>query len=116
MSWWIPAAMIGLSVLKGEQDKKNYKEQQRMNAEMMRYSPWTGMTPGQAQKPDQLGTTLQAGVSGLAMAQNAAAAQQQQQLLDAQINAWNQMQLNQEAGNPAAMTTMPGPWRTTPVG
>jgi hypothetical protein len=55
----------GLGFLKSGQDDAMAKKQNLLNAQIMRYSPWTGMHPNQTQgHGDQLGNIMQGALTG----------------------------------------------------
>jgi hypothetical protein len=62
------AALVGtaLGALKGSEDRKSAAQQRKVNAEMMRNSPWTGMQPSSTyvQDPSMMGSMVQGGLSG----------------------------------------------------
>ena len=65
MDFWIPLAMAGASLL---QEKNNADATERFNkgqAEITRYSPWTGMKGQMKQNsPNYLGAGLKGGLQG----------------------------------------------------
>jgi hypothetical protein len=42
--WMLPAAMAGINAIKGSQQRAAARDYNRGQAEVTRYSPWTGMT------------------------------------------------------------------------
>jgi len=50
-------------------DKAREDRQRKLATETARYSPWTGMTPGQIQEADPFGSALQMGATGFGMGQ-----------------------------------------------
>lgn len=70
MLWAIPVGMAALGAVKGEQDRQQARNDRKMEAEIARWSPWTGM---QAQRvrdnSSPLGGALQGGVGGLGIMQ-----------------------------------------------
>jgi hypothetical protein len=68
--WWLPLAMMGAGAAKGALDQRQAGRQRKAEAEIARWSPWTGM---QAQRVDDgpgiLGGAMQGGVSGLGLMQ-----------------------------------------------
>lgn len=63
----------GIGLLKGQNDDAMAQKQNMLNAQIMRYSPWTRMPIEGLNKQghgDQLGQALEFGVSGAGLAQN----------------------------------------------
>jgi hypothetical protein len=61
----------GLGLLKSGQDEAAAKKQNLLNAQIMRYSPWTHMTPSAQQgHGDQLGNVMQGAFTGAALGQS----------------------------------------------
>lgn len=50
-------------------DKAKEDRQRKLAAETARYSPWTGMQPGQIQEADPFGSALQFGTTGAMLGQ-----------------------------------------------
>jgi hypothetical protein len=71
MYWWVvPAITAGVGAYKGMEENKQAKKEQKAQAEVARWSPWTGMTPQKVDKGAGIfGGALQGGSSGLAMSQ-----------------------------------------------
>jgi hypothetical protein len=74
MSWIAVGTMVGTAALGYNQQKQQQKQMAKYNqgqAEMTRYSPWTGVK-GQTQmdSSDPLGGAIQGGLSGLALGNN----------------------------------------------
>jgi hypothetical protein len=42
--WMLPAAMAGINAIKGSQQRDAARDYNKHQAEVTRYSPWTGMT------------------------------------------------------------------------
>lgn len=85
----------GLGYLQNKDEKKNFREQQRLNAIKARFSPWTGIHPTNPQQPQGLLGAMGGGaVGGLMAGQSIAASLGQQP------------QMPPEAGAQAA--SMPG--------
>lgn len=71
--------MLALSAVKSQRDQERADRDRAMKAEMMRYSPWTGMGRDPVfQNPDAMATLMQGGMTGAMMGsmmdQNAPAA------------------------------------------
>jgi len=64
--FWIPmAAGAAMGMLGNKKKQAAAKKQNKYNAEVIRYSPWTGMQgPGVAQAPDMLGDVLKGASMG----------------------------------------------------
>lgn len=77
-------AGAGLGLLKGEADKKREKKERLLNAEIVRYSPWTRLNPEPVQSADPMGSILQGGLSGAMMGQGIAGVNAQNAALSAQ--------------------------------
>jgi hypothetical protein len=61
----------GIGLLKGQGDEARAKQQNLLNAQLMRYSPWTHMAPSMAQTHgDPTGQALQYGVTGAMLGQS----------------------------------------------
>lgn len=97
--WPLIAGMAAGGLLKSELiDRPREDRQRQMQAEIARYSPWSGMqaNPGAISEADPFGSALQGGMTGAAFGQNmdsAAAADKtaaaNAKLTDAQTNAFN---------------------------
>lgn len=71
------ALLAGAGVAKSELvDRPREERQRKLAAETLRWSPWTGMTPGAIQEADPFGSAIQGGLAGAMLSQN-------QQKLDA---------------------------------
>lgn len=70
MLWALPLGMAALGALQSEQKRKDTAEWNKKQAELHKYSPWTGMK-GEIRENNQdaMGGALQGGVAGLGMAQ-----------------------------------------------
>ncbi len=66
-------------------DKPRAERQRKLNAEIIRYSPWTGMAPQQVDEPDLFGNLLQFGTTGAMLGQGVANAEAADALNKAQI-------------------------------
>lgn len=73
MAFWIPLAIgAGAGLLKNELvDKPQHKRMQRAQAEMTRYSPWTGMQGKILTPPSAFGSMLQGATTGAMFGQMA---------------------------------------------
>lgn len=72
MSWvavGVAAAGMLAANQKQKQQQANANSQRKLAAETARYSPWTGMTPGQVNEPENsaFGATLGGGLAGYSM-------------------------------------------------
>jgi hypothetical protein len=65
-AWMIPVAMMAAGGVKGQLDQQQAARQRKAEAEVARWSPWTGMAP---QRVDEgsgvLGGMMQGGMAGL---------------------------------------------------
>lgn len=60
----------GVGLLKSELiDRPREKRQRQANAEIARWAPWTGMTPGAVREADPFGSVLQGGLTGAMFSQ-----------------------------------------------
>lgn len=93
-------AGMGAGLLKSYLVDKPQEDRQRaMAATTARYSPWTGMKPGEVQVANPMGAMMQGGMAGAGLGQQMDSADTQNQLAQSQIasnNAWAQMPLNQQ--------------------
>ena len=68
LTWMLIGSAIGAGsgLLQYPEQKKQADEQRRINAEAMRYSPWTGMKPDQLYTPEPslMGNIVQGGLTG----------------------------------------------------
>jgi len=106
------AGGAGLGYLKNKQDVKNEASDRAAAASTIRYSPWTGMQPGQIRKADLMGSMLQ-GATGLGMmGLNMGQANAKNDLLAAQSDALtartNAMQSNAALGHPGPIAGLGG--------
>lgn len=72
----LTAALVlgGVGLAKSELIDRPREERQRKQAAITaRWSPWTGMSPGQIQEADPFGSALQGGLTGAMLAQKAPA-------------------------------------------
>lgn len=68
--WAIPLAMMAAGAYKGMQDQERAKQDRKMEAELARWSPWTGIAPQRVQGGSGvLGGALQGGMTGLSFSQ-----------------------------------------------
>ena len=63
MSFWLPAIMGGLGVLRGVQDDKRAREQMKLDAMQQRFAPLFGQAPG-APQAAPADTALGKGIAG----------------------------------------------------
>jgi len=96
MSFWLPLAMAGVGAAKGVMDQGDARAEAKTQAEIARYSPWSGMQPQQVQKGDPFGAAMQGGMAGMGLSQSMDAAgqanefqKQQLQLQKQQADAQN---------------------------
>lgn len=67
----VPIIMAAAGALKGMTiDRAKEDRQRKLAAETARYSPWTGMAPGQVQEADPFGSAMQFGMAGAGLGQN----------------------------------------------
>lgn len=66
MAFWIPLAIGAAAGLAKHQlvDKPQYQRQQRAQAELTKYSPWTGMQGKMLTPPSAFGSMLQGATTG----------------------------------------------------
>lgn len=57
----------GTGLLKGMSDAEQAKHQRQVEAEIARYSPWTGMTPQRVAQPNVIDPAMQGALAGMAM-------------------------------------------------
>lgn len=57
----------GTGLLKGMSDAEQAKHQRKVEAEIARYSPWTGMTPQRVAQPNVIDPAMQGALAGMAM-------------------------------------------------
>ena len=68
--WWIPAAMIAMSALKNQEQKKAAKEQNNIAAMQTEFGSWTGKGAGKTTRaPSTIGALAQGAASGMSMQQ-----------------------------------------------
>lgn len=66
----LAALMAAVGAAKSEFiDRPREKRQRKANAEIARWSPWTGMAPGAVREADPFGSAMQAGLTGAMMGQ-----------------------------------------------
>ena len=100
----IPALLAGAGLGLGKyylEDKPKEQRDRQTQAEIARYSPWSGMKPESVQSASMFGDVMQGGTMGMGMGQNldAASGQQAMQqkqggLIDAQTNYYNELAKN----------------------
>jgi hypothetical protein len=98
---WPVVAMMAMSALKARQDQANADAQLHNAKTTARYSPWTGMKPGEVRPADGLGTMMQGATTGLMMDQAMKNQEAQKNLTDAQTNYYNNAAASQSAGTAA---------------
>lgn len=86
-------------------DKDQEKRDRQQQAEIARYSPWTGMKPESVQSASLFNDALQGGTMGMGMGQSMDAANAQEAmnakqggLIDAQSNYYNSLAGGQQSG------------------
>lgn len=57
----------GAGALKNQEDRRGYIQEQEMNVNKARYSPWTGARPTNPQNPSLMGAVLQGMMAGMLM-------------------------------------------------
>ena len=82
MPWMIPAALAATSLVNGGIQANQAAAERKRQAAMTRYSPWTGQAGHTVQDPNVFGGAVKGGIGGLALAQNMAKNQQQNDLAD----------------------------------
>jgi hypothetical protein len=76
MLWLIPAGLAAAGAYKGQQDLEQSNRDRMAQAEVARWSPWTGMAPQQVSRgAGVLGGALQGGVAGAGLMQGFSAAE-----------------------------------------
>lgn len=69
--WAIPVGMAALGAYKGQQDRAQAKQDRLAEAEVARWSPWTGMSPARVGMPaGELGGAIQGGLAGASLMQS----------------------------------------------
>lgn len=69
--WAIPVGMAALGAYKGQQDRAQAKQDRLAEAEVARWSPWTGMQPARVGMPaGELGGAIQGGLAGASLMQS----------------------------------------------
>lgn len=69
--WAIPVGMAALGAYKGQQDRAQAKKDRLAEAEVARWSPWTGMSPARVGMPaGELGGAIQGGLAGASLMQS----------------------------------------------
>jgi len=90
MVWWVPLAMAAggaaMGAMKNQGDEQIEADDRRLAAETMRYSPWTGMRPGQIRQANLQNSVMQGAMSGGMMGMNMNQMQQGNELMNAQKN------------------------------
>ena len=75
MLWVIPAAMAAAGAIKGQQDREQEGRDRIAEAEVARWSPWTGLAPGRVKAgPGVVGGAMQGGLAGAGLMQGVDAA------------------------------------------
>lgn len=91
----------GLGFAKGEfVDKPRERRQRAYAAEVMRYSPWTGMQAQLPQEADPMGSAMQGAMAGASFGQNMQTVDNQNALMKAQTDALNRGQYSGWMGIP----------------
>ena len=70
MAWPVIAAMAAAGLVKGLGDEKKAKADRKREAEIARYSPWTGLGPSAVKEADIMGSVMQGGMGGAMMGQS----------------------------------------------
>lgn len=97
-------------------DKPRADRERKMQGEITKYSPWTGMQGHSVADPDSLGAGMQGFGTGMALGQNMQSADYQQslqpmqkQLIQAQIGAYNRgMPMGDQMGSGGSWGYVPG--------
>ena len=75
MMWIIPAATAAVGAYQGNEKRKQSERDAKAQAEVARWSPWTGMSPQHiAQNDSALGGAFQGAVGGMSLGQSVDAA------------------------------------------
>ena len=61
---------VGAGLVKGDLDKDKQKKDAKLQSEIARYSPWTGMQASAPQQADMAGSALQGGMAGASFGQS----------------------------------------------
>lgn len=71
MVWWVPVAMAVAGAAEGDAKRKRNEKKLQAQAEIARWSPWTGMQPHDVSTEDSaIHGAMQGGVAGMGMTQN----------------------------------------------
>ena len=71
MVWWVPVAMAAAGAVEGDAKRKRNEKKLQAQAEIARWSPWTGMQPHDVSTEDSaIHGAMQGGVAGIGMTQN----------------------------------------------
>jgi len=82
-----PAIGAGIGLLKNELvDKPQHSRMQKAQAEITKYSPWTGMKGKTLTPPSAFGSMLQGGMAGLQLGMAQKAAGQNQAMMKGMMN------------------------------
>ena len=112
MSWWMAALPIAMSLLKADEDKKQYKENMKMQAIKEKWSPWTGHHGQMQRQSSPVGTLMQGAMSGMAMKQNAddyaERSEMRKRYMDANYPEQKQMSLSGDAYAGSAVPSTSG--------
>ena len=66
MWWMLPAGLAAGGAYQGEQNRQQNKRDAAAQAEIARWSPWTGMSPHQiSHKDSAIGGAMQGGLAGM---------------------------------------------------
>lgn len=67
--WWaLPVAMAGVGAVQGDAKRRQNERDAKAQAEVARWSPWSGMSPHQVAQDDSAwGGAMQGGVAGMGM-------------------------------------------------
>lgn len=88
--WMLPLIGMGVGLAKSELvDRPKEERQRKVEATKARWSPWTGMQPGQVQEADPFGSAMQGGMALAGLSQSMQQADAQNKMLDAQKNWFN---------------------------
>ena len=113
MVWWVPLAMAAggaaMGAMKNQGDEQIEAEDRRMAAETARYSPWTGMQPGQIRQANLQNNVMQGAMAGGMMGMNVNQMNQGNALMDAQTNYYNS-NAGQGGMGPVAQQSQMGYW------
>lgn len=109
------AIMGGLGLAKSELvDRPAANRQRKTEAEIARWSPWTGMAAQRTKDADSFGATVQGGLAGAALGQNAEQTAKMNEMMKSQKALLDAQTAQIAAGNGAGLAGAV-PTTTTPL-